>query len=332
MPYSSSKISVIIPNWNGCKWLDGCLAALRSQDWLDFEVLVVDDASTDDSVAHLKEKFTDVRILLLAEHRGFAAAANAGIRATAGEYVILLNNDTVPSISFIRNLAFAMDEMPSDVGCLASCMLKLDDPMLIDDAGDIFTWYGHGLKRGHGMAAREIIGDGEVLSPCAGAALYRRVFLDETGAFDEKFVSYLEDIDLALRGRLLGYRCIFISRAVVLHKGHGSALPRGDYIRFMTRNRLMLLGKNIPSSLLLRHLGSLLLGQLALLIQYRRPYDSLIGYLSFIGHLPYVIRERRRIGAARKLSDREIDGLLDPSPEGVCLPTWLLDMISRGNR
>lgn len=329
---SSSRISVIIPNWNGCKWLDGCLNALRSQDYADFEVLVVDDASTDGSVDHLKERFPEVRVLPLAGHQGFAAAVNAGIQATSGEYVILLNNDTLPSISFIRNLATAMDGMPLDVGCLASCMLSLDDPMLIYDAGDIFTWYGHGLKRCHGAPVTEIIGDCEVFSPCAGAALYRRAFLNDTGSFDEKFVSYLEDIDLALRGRLLGYRCIFISSAFVLHKGHGSALPRGDYIRFMTRNRLMILGKNIPSSLLLRHLCPLLIGQLALLIQYRRPLDSLIGYLSFLGLIPHVMRERRRIHAASKLSDQEIERLLDPSPEGVCLPRWLLEMISEGVR
>ena len=94
----------------------------------------------------------------------------------------------------------------------------------------------------------------------------------------------------------------------------------------------MILGKNIPSSLLLRHLCPLLIGQLALLIQYRRPLDSLIGYLSFLGLIPHVMRERRRIHAASKLSDQEIERLLDPSPEGVCLPRWLLEMISEGVR
>lgn len=331
MPGLSVKISVIIPNWNGGDWLDGCLNALKSQDFKDFEILVVDDASADGSMDNLEERFPGVRVLRLTEHHGFAKAVNAGIIATSGNYVVLLNNDTLPSISFIRSLAQAMDMMPSDVGCLASCMRSMDKPTLLDDTGDIFTWYGHALKRGHGVPVVEFKGDNEILSACAGAALYRREFLNNAGAFDEKFVSYLEDLDLGLRGQLLGYKCMFVSSADVLHKGHGSNLPSGDYIRFMTRNRLMLIGKNIPFSLLVRHFHHLLIGQLALFIQYHHPLDSVIGYLSFLHQIPHVLRERRRILGATMLSDQEIDRLLDPSPDGVCLPKWILEMMQRGN-
>lgn len=332
MPSSSIKVSVIIPNWNGCKWLDGCLSALKSQDYRDFEVLVVDDASTDGSTDHLEEIFPGMRVLKLTEHQGFARAVNAGVRATSGDYVILLNNDTVPATSFIGNLVFAMDMMPPDVGCLASCMRSMDNPLLLDDAGDIFTWYGHGLKRGHSVPVAEFKEDGEILSPCAGAALYRRVFLNDVGGFDEKFVSYLEDLDLGLRGRLLGYRCMYVSSADVLHKGHGSGLPTGSYVRFMTRNRLMLIGKNIPFSLLVRHFHHLLIGQLDLFIQYHRPSDSLIGYLSFVRQIPHVMHERRKTLAASKLSDQEIERLLDPSPKGVFLFEWISRRMRRGMR
>jgi GT2 family glycosyltransferase len=203
--------------------------------------------------------------------------------------------------------------------------------MQLDDTGDIFTWYGHALKRGHGRPVTEFKGEGEILSACAGAALYRRKFLSDVGGFDEMFVSYLEDLDLGLRGRLLGYKCMFVPNADVLHKGHGSNLPAGEYIRFVTRNRLMLLGKNIPLSLLVRHFHHLLIGQLDLLIQYRRPFASFIGYLSFLRQIPYVIHERRGILAKKVLSNQEIDQLLDPSPEGVFLLRWILKRIRRGN-
>jgi GT2 family glycosyltransferase len=331
MPSSSVKVSVIIPNWNGGAWLDGCLNALKSQDFKDFEILVVDDSSTDGSMDNLEERFPGVRVLRLTKHDGFAKAVNAGIMATSGDYVALLNNDTLPSISFIGNLVLAMDMMPPVVGSLASCMRSMDNPMLLDDTGDIFTWYGHALKRGHDRPVVEFKGDDEILSACAGAALYRREFLNNAGAFDEKFVSYLEDLDLGLRGRLLGYRCMFVASADVLHKGHGSKLPSGDYIRFMTRNRLMLIGKNIPFSLLVRHFHHLLIGQIALFIQYRHPFDSVVGYLSFLRQIAHVLHERRRILAATRLSDQEIDRLLDLSPEGVCLPGWILERIRRGN-
>jgi GT2 family glycosyltransferase len=218
------------------------------------------------------------------------------------------------------------------VGCLASCMRSMDNPALLDDAGDIFTWYGHGLKRGHGRPASEFRESGEILSPCAGAALYRRVFLNEVGGFDEKFVSYLEDLDLGLRGRLSGYRCMYVAGADVLHKGHGSNLPTGRYIRFVTRNRLMLIGKNIPLTLLVRHSHHLLIGQLDLFIQYHHPFDSLIGYLLFIRQISHVLHERRKILAASKLSDQEIEMLLDPSPKGVYLLEWISRRVRRGTQ
>ncbi|MCJ7446022.1 MAG: glycosyltransferase family 2 protein [Methanotrichaceae archaeon] len=330
MPSLSVKVTVIIPNWNGGNWLDDCLNALKSQDFSGFEVLVVDDASTDGSSDHLEERFPGVRVLRLTEHHGFAKTVNAGVMVTSGDYVVLLNNDTVPSISFIRNLVHAMDTMPPEVGSLASCMRSMDNPMLLDDTGDIFTWYGHALKRGHGRTVIEFKRENEILSACAGAALYRRVFLNEVGGFDEKFVSYLEDLDLGLRGRLLGYKCMFVASADVLHKGHGSNLALRDYIRFVTRNRLMLIGKNIPRSLLVRHFHHLLIGQLALFIQYRHPFDSVMGYLSFLRQIPHVLHERHRILAAKILSDQEIDRLLDPSPEGVYLPRWILERMRRG--
>lgn len=324
---SSVKASVIIPNWNGGKWLDGCLNALKAQDFKDFEVLVVDDASTDGSTDHLEERFPGLRALRLAEHHGFARAVNAAVKATFGDYVVLLNNDTLPSISFIGNLVSAMDMMPPDVGSLASCMRSMDNPMLLDDTGDIFTWYGHALKRGHGRPVIEFKGDTEFLCACAGAALYRRVFLNDVGGFDEKYVSYLEDLDLGLRGRLLGYRCVFVANADVLHKGHGSNLPTREYIRFVTRNRLMLISKNLPFSLLVRHFHHLLIGQMDLFIQYRHPLDVFFGYLSFLRLLPHVIKERRKILARKALSDREIDRLLDLSPAGMVLPGWILKFV-----
>lgn len=329
MPNLSIKVSVIIPNWNGGDWLEGCLNALRSQDYSDFEVMVVDDASTDGSADHAEENFPGVKVLRLQEHGGFARAANAGVEATSGDYIILLNNDTLPSTSFIRNLALAMDIMPPDVGSLASCMRKMDNPTLIDDTGDVFTWYGHALKRGHGKSVVEFEEDRSILSACAGAALYRRAFFDDVGGFDEKFVSYLEDIDLGLRGRLSGYRCVFVPGAVVLHKGHGSNLPTRDYIRFVTRNRLMLIFKNVPFSLLVRHFHHIFIGQLDFLIQYRQPFDSAIGYLSFLLSSSHVLHERRRILAAKALSDDEIDKLLDLSPDGLCLPGWISKRMRR---
>jgi GT2 family glycosyltransferase len=313
---------VVIPSWNGRQWLKGCLDALRAQDFRDFEVLLVDDASTDGSAGYVKAHFPEVNIVQKTRREGFAKTANAGVKASSGEYVVLLNTDTRPTRSWLGELVRTMDGSPPEVGSLASCMVQMDNPHLIDSAGDILTWYGQALKRGNRKPVSGCDCTGGILSACAGAALYRREFLQETGGFDGEFGSYLEDIDLGLRGRLSGYTCTYVPSATVLHKGHGSGIPHRDYIRLVTRNRLMLFWKNIPLRLLVRHLHHLLAGQLALFVQYRSPFDSIAGYLSVVPRIPHIVRERRRILAARTLSDSEIDALLEMSREGISLPGW----------
>jgi GT2 family glycosyltransferase len=208
-------------------------------------------------------------------------------------------------------------------------MQSMDNPLFIDDTGDFLTWYGQALKRGHGRPVSEYTESEEVLSPCAGAAFYRKAYLQDTGGFDEEFVSYLEDLDLGLRGRLMGYRCVFVPGATVLHKGHGSDLANGTYIRLVTRNRLMLMGKNIPFPLLIRHIPHIAIGQVALFIQHRSPWDSLVGYFSFMKKIPKVVRNRNHILSNRKLTDKEIERLLILSRDGISLPAWSPKKIRR---
>jgi GT2 family glycosyltransferase len=325
MTFSNSDVTVIIPNWNGLYWLKNCLDSLKSQDYSNFEIILVDDASTDGSPEYAEKHYPDVTILRRTRRGGFARTVNDGIAIASGDYVILLNNDTVASRSLIGNLVNTIEAMPSDIGSLACSMRIMDDPALMDDAGDILTWYGQALKRGHGKPAVDYPSREDIFSACAGAALYRRTYLNSTGGFDERLVSYLEDLDLGLRGRLLGYRCIFVPDAVILHKGHGSSLPSREYVRLMTRNRLLVLAKNIPVPLLVRHLPALLIGQLAFFIQYRHPWNSMMGYVSLLPEIPHIMRERQRILTKRALTNEEIDRMIINSPVGISVPKWLSD-------
>ncbi|HUU75183.1 MAG TPA: glycosyltransferase family 2 protein, partial [Methanoregulaceae archaeon] len=213
MTSSLIKATVVIPNWNGRQWLKGCLDALKNQDYNNFEVVLVDDASSDGSAEYVQVNYPDVKIVRRTQQGGFAKTANAGIRVASGEYVVLLNNDTIPSPSWLGRLIRVMDRMPPEVGSLASCMKCMDDPELIDSAGDVLTWYGQVLKRGNKRPVDELDCAGEILSACAGAALYRHDLLQDVGGFDEEFSSYIEDIDLGLRGRLSGYTCVYVPNA-----------------------------------------------------------------------------------------------------------------------
>ncbi|MEZ5333672.1 MAG: glycosyltransferase family 2 protein [Thermoanaerobaculia bacterium] len=302
-------MTVVVPTWNSARWLPGCLAALRAQTLEPEEVLVVDSASTDGTIEALGEGGS-VRWLALSANRGFAAAANAGWRSARTPWVALLNPDTAPEAGWLRALAEALAASDARVWAIASKMLRMVDPDVVDDAGDSLTRFGAAVKRGHGEPERSWCEADDVLSPCAGAALYRRDVLEGLGGFDESFESYLEDLDLGLRARLAGWRCRFEPEARVLHQGGGSGLPRPHYVRLVTCNRLLLLLKDLPARLLVRHSLRLLRGQLYFLLAYHRPLASLQGYLRFLRLLPHTLRARRQVQGARRVAVEEVDGWL----------------------
>lgn len=307
---SPPKVTVVIPNWNTRRWLAGCLGGLRDQRFRDFQVILVDNGSTDNSLAFVKEHYPEVQTLAFAENRGFAAAVNAGIQRTDSQYVALLNVDTIPRPDWLSSLVETMEGSPPQIGCLASKMLIMDNPDLIDDVGNTLSWYGSARKRGTGQPADSYAEVEEVFSVSAGAALYRRTFLEEVGGFDENFGSYLEDIDLGLRGRLLGYRYLYVPSAQVLHKVHGAGLARSRYVYLVTRNRLALLLKNVPLGLLLKHSWALLYGQFYFFLVYKRPLHSLAGMLSFMVALPRILRQRRAIQKRKRISSQALEAVL----------------------
>ncbi len=306
-PYSAS---VIIPNWNGMKWLPGCLDALKRQSTQDFEIIVVDNGSSDDSVSFIKNNYPDVKVIPLAKNFGFSVAVNEGIKAASGKYIVLLNNDTLPDKDWLLNLVRVIENSTDKVGSLASLMVNMDDPEITDDAGDFLDWQGLAYKRGHGDPVSQWTRNEQVFSACAGAVLFRREFFERTGVFDEKFGSYLEDIDLGLRGNLLGFSCMFVPTARVLHKSHGSAIPTSSYTYNVTKNRLMVFLKNIPCKLLIRNVKSLIMGQIHSFLVYKDPYSSLRAYFYILRNISVIIQDRNSILSRVVLSTNEINHVL----------------------
>jgi GT2 family glycosyltransferase len=319
------KVTVVIPNWNGAAWLPGCLDALRLQDFRDFETVLVDNGSVDDSLAVARARVPDIRVLVFPENRGFAAAANAGIAAARGDYVALLNTDTVARPHWLGRLVEALEAAPPDVAGLASRIVSLSDPTRLDDTGDFLNWYGIAIQRGHGDPVSAFFAPDEVFSACAAAALYRRSVLEELDGFDEHFFAYLEDLDLGLRARLRGYRWLYVPGAEVQHQGHGSGTPARRYVRLMSRNRLLLLTKSLPLRLLLRHAPQLLYGQLYFAVAYRRPFASLAGYLDYLKVVPHVLRARRTARRTRRISPAQ----LEPQLRGTAREPPLSHLLAR---
>ena len=242
-----SKVSVIIPNYNGKKYLRDCLDAMECQSFRDFEVLLIDNGSDDGRGDLIRKEYPWVRLISLRENTGFCGAVNQGIRNSASPFVILLNNDTVADKNFIKELLKAIEDKPQAFSCQAK-LLKMKEQDKMDDGGNYYCALGWAFAQGKGRPERDYSREKKIFAACGGAAIYRREILDRTGLFDEEHFAYLEDIDIGYRGRLLGYENWYCPDAKVFHVGSGTTGSRYNLfkVRYSSRNNVYLLYKNMP--------------------------------------------------------------------------------------
>lgn len=242
--------TVIIPNYNGLRFMEECMASLKAQTYRNFKILVVDNGSTDGSVDWLKEK--QIETIFLKENTGFSGAVNVGIRAADTPYVILLNNDTRADEYFVAELVRALEQSPG-IFSVSSKMIQMYAPHLMDDAGDMYSVLGWAYQRGVGQDIRRYRKSRRVFSACAGAAIYRREVFEEIGYFDEMHFAYLEDIDVGYRARIAGYDNIYCPAAVVWHVGSGTSGSKYNSfkVKLAARNNIYLNYKNMPTLQLL---------------------------------------------------------------------------------
>ena len=240
-------VVVVIPNWNGQRLLSTCLAALGRQHYRSFQVIVVDNGSTDGSVEWLRQSYPAVKLIVNQSNLGFAAAVNQGIMSTESQWVATLNNDTEVDEAWLSALLQAADTDP-EIGMCASKMLFADRPQVINSTGiclDLagIAWDCCGGRPNNDSDQKPQ----EVFGPCGGAALYRREMLDEIGLFDEDFFAYLEDVDLAWRARRAGWRALYVPTARVLHHHSATGVEGSPFKSFhLGRNKVWLLVKNYP--------------------------------------------------------------------------------------
>jgi len=312
------SVTVVIPNWNGRRFLDLCLESLRNQSLEGFQTVVVDNGSEDGSIDFVKERFPEVSVVALGENRGFAAAVNAGIEASATEYVVLLNNDTEQDRRWLEALVSAANDHPES-GLFASKLVDFHDRRILDGAGDVMRLSGLPYRLGHGERdTGQFDEPGYVFGACAAAALYRKSLFDEVGLFDEDFVSYCEDGDLSFRAQLAGHRCFYVPDAVVYHMGSASTGGKRSptATRLGTQNSLSLLVKDLPFSAVPHILPFFVLGQLARFVtaaatgSLRAHLEGLVGAWR---HLPLMLKKRAEIQKRKQLSDAEIRKLLRES-------------------
>ncbi len=252
---SVPKVSIIVINYNGKKYLDACLSSLEKQTYYNFEVIFVDNASIDGSADYVKAHFPSVSIIENPENYGFAKGNNIGIGEAKGDLIAILNNDTEVTPGWVEELVRSINS-DDNVGMCASKMMFMKNRKTINSTGICISRSGACWDRGmFECDDGQYESVGEVFGPCAGAAMYRKSMLEEIGLFDEDFHAYMEDADLAFRGRLAGWKCLYVPKAVVYHMHGGTAGYETDYtIYYGNRNIIWNCIKNFPNKLLITSL------------------------------------------------------------------------------
>ena len=317
-------VSIIILNWNGLEHLETCLPSVIGQTYENIEIIVVDNGSTDGSVEYVQQNYDTIKLVCNSTNVGFSKGNNIGIQIASGKYIAVLNNDTELDSNWVSSLVEVAEEHP-DAGMFACKILSYYDRNSIDCVGHLI--YPDGLSRGRG---RGEIDKGqynkieEVAFPSGCAALYRKEMLEQIGLFDERFFIYVEDSDLGMRGRLAGWKCLYVPNAIVYHKYSatmGGYSPQKAFL--IERNRIWFVVKNLPFTMIISSCYHTFLRYLF------QTYDAFFGsgassklisneskwtvisvlfkaYWSALIGMPEMLRKRREIRKQKQVTNNDI--------------------------
>ncbi len=314
------KTSVIIPNWNGQNLLEDCLSSLRAQTYKNFEVMVVDNGSTDGSVQYIHSNFPGIKVIELDKNYGFAKAINEGVKKTLAEYVVFLNNDTAVDKNWLAELVKLIEKHP-EVFSVNSKMLNFYDRKKIDGVGIEINEVGQAKSIGWdqtdiGQFAKEEY----VFGATGGASLFRRNKFTKLGMFDESYFMYSEEVDLAFRAQFQGFKSIYCPKAIVYHKHKASSSKKPQHVEYWQfRNMYQTIIKNFPTAILLRRwrwLKILLVYFNTILYQLKNGYfwPPFAVTLWLIVHLPGLLIKRLEIQSGRRVEDEYIASFLKSKP------------------
>jgi len=305
-------VSVIIVTWNSRKYIQNCLQKLSIQTCNDFEVILVDNGSSDEGLEEVDNKYPllDFQIKRLTSNLGFAVANNIGARLARGKWLALLNADAFPEPDWLEQLLIAAEKNPG-FNFFTSRQIQANSPALLDGAGDDYHMSGLAWRKYYNQPAEKFGSQsGEVFSACAAAALYLRDEFLKVGGFDEDYFSYFEDVDLSFRLRLVGGHCLYVPRAVVFHVGSASTGKASDFAFYHGhRNLVWTFFKDMPALLFWYYLPVHILMNIYLSLSFLVGEGRSIVLKSKVAalrSLPSVLRKRKHVQQMRTASAREI--------------------------
>ncbi len=319
-------VSLLLVTWNSGAHLEQCRSALLQQTLQDFEVILVDNGSTDAALSGVEDRWMGLLLVVerLNHNLGFAAANNIGARLACGKWIALLNADAFPEPDWLENLLKAAEHNPQYTA-FSSRQIQYNAPHLLDGSGDAYHISGLAWRNSYNLPANTNgLEKREIFSPCAAAALYSREEFLKAGGFDEDYFSYFEDVDLGFRLRLNGAKCLYVPDAVVHHVGSASTGKRSDFsVYYGYRNLIWTFFKDMPSPyfwlFLPLHTSTVLFFAFYLTLRgqggaiWRAIFDAMRG-------LPKILKKRRTIQANVQITPKELlkvmsVGLFEPITE-----------------
>jgi len=323
------RVVAVIPTLEAGPSLARAVESLVRQNGVTIEVVVVDNSGR--SLAReslsLSGFLDDVRIVETPRNVGFGEAVNLGAAESDAPYVAVMNDDARSDADFLQRMIDALEREPR--AGMAAPTIELSGTGLLDSAGLNVYGDGVGKQRAHRLKQEDAPRDAEALLPSGCAAVYRRSMLDEVGWFDADYFLYGEDTDVGLRGRLAGWKCLYVSEAVVHHDYSGTA-GRASRLKafYVERNRLWNVVKNCPLGMWpgvpfyaaarywahfrAARSGTGLAGESVGLFGLAAVVVS--AYWATLTALPTLWRKRRAFNSKRRLSSGEFRALLERFP------------------
>lgn len=297
----SLKVSIIILNWNGGEDILECLKSVKDIDYPDYEIIVVDNGSTDNSVERIRKSFPNIELIQNNKNLGFPEGNNVGIRAATGNYVMLLNQDTVVGRGLLKDLVEAI-EIDENIGIVGPMILYYNEPDKIWCAGSKLNFgytshIGKGLNKGLFSKSCSV----DYITGCA--MLIKKEVIDKIGLLDPEYFLYSEDADFCLRAKKAGYQCVYVSSPSVWHKAIEEWITNPTQAYYYMRNAVVFAKKNLNGFKKFIFIAS----QFLLMLPYNSLRAISKGNFGLIGHLLMGLKDGINYLASNKLKNNSLE-------------------------
>lgn len=308
--------SIVIVNYNGSSLLRECLDSLIATEYPSFEIIVVDNNSSDNSAGMIKEHYPTCKLIQLPENRGFAVGNNIGASYSTGEYLVFLNNDTAVKPDWLKELIHVMEKDRSVA--IAQSMLLRSSESDVDSSGDFATRFG----RTYNSKRQGFVDSREILSARGAAMAIRKSIFEELGGFDKDYFISFEDVELGWKAWICGYKVVMVPSSIVYHKSGSTGSKMSTMMTFHgLKNQLSLITTHFETGLAIRNvtvvLFSLFFAFMALIFKIGSGKQSFSidkkaafkAVLWYIRNSSYIWKKHSRINAQRKRSTRDLMNL-----------------------